>query len=160
MAVTTTDMYSGPVTKVEVGGVDMGGTYDGVEISREDDFSDIHCDQVFGPINRSLLSRKFIVALNGAELSLANLETLLAQESGNLSASSLKLDDDEQGSTTLEITHPTPDGGGVRTWKFDTVYNVGGGAITYKKDGTQAVIPTTFDCLPDADGEYGYVGDA
>lgn len=160
MTVDPTQVYSGPVTKVLVGTDDIGGTYDGVEISREDERSEIHVDQIKSPISRPLMSRKFIVVLNVAELSLANLEIALAQESGNLVSSSLKLDDDDQGSVTLTITVPTPDGGGVRTYKFDTVYNVGGGGTAYKKDGTQSFVPITFDCLADLDGEFGAVSDA
>jgi len=160
MAVDTTQLYSGPVTFVKIGGVDMGSTFDGVEIAREDAFADLHCDQILGPVVKNLTSRKFIVSLRGAELQLGKIEKLLGQEAGNLQSSSLKLNDDEQGSTTLEIVHPCPTGVGNRTWKFDTVYNVSGGAIAFKKDGTQAVIPTTFDCLPDTSGNFGYVKDA
>lgn len=161
MAIDSTQMYSGPVTTFKIGGVDIGGTFDGVTIAREDEFAEIHCDQILGPIRRQLISRKFVVNTALAELSLANLETALAQESGNLSGSSLKLDEDEQGSTTVEVIIPTPDGGGSRTYKFDTAYIITGGEHAYKKDGTQVAIPVTFDCLADAtNGEYGYINDA
>ena len=155
------DVYSGPVTTVLVGAAtDIGGTYDGVEISREEEFSELHVDQIKGPISRKLMSRKFIVTLNIAELSLVNLELALGQAAGNLTSSSIKLDDIDQGSTTLTITVPTPDGVGVRTFKFDTVINVGGGGSAYKKDGTQTFVPVTFDCLADATGIFGAISDA
>lgn len=159
---TAINMYSGPVTTVSIGGEDMGGTYDGVEVVREDEFADVHLvsDQVLGAMSRNLLSRKFVVTLNAAEIDLTHLEIALAQKSGNLVSSSIKLDDAEQGSTTLEIAVPAPTGVGTRTIKFDTVYIVGGGAMAFKKDGTQCVVPITFDCLADSDGEFGYISDA
>lgn len=160
MAIDTTQVYSGPVTSVTVGATNLGGTYDGVEISREDEFSELHVDQIKGPISRKLMSRKFIVNLNCAELSLANLEIALGQESGNLTSSSLKLDDDDQAATTLTIVVPAPTGVGTRTYSFDTVQNVGGGGSSYKKDGTQTFIPVTFDCIGDANGEFGCIVDA
>lgn len=162
MAATPNNMYSGPVTTVEIGGVDMGGTYDGVEISREDEFADIDlsCDQALGEMGRHLLRRKFVVVLQAAEVDLTHLEVALAAEDGNLVSSSLKLDDDEQGTVTLEITVPAPTGVGTRTFKFDKVVIVAGGAMAFKKDGTQCVVPITFDCLADGNGEFGYISDA
>lgn len=157
MALDITQLYSGPVTTVKIGGTDMGAVFDGVEIVREDEFFECLCDQVLGPVTKILTSRKWVVSLKGAELSLTNLETLLAQGSSNLTSSSLHLDDTEQGLTTLEVAHPAPSGVGTMTWKFDTVYNVSGGAMAFKKDGTQTVVPTTFDCLPNVSGDHGFV---
>jgi hypothetical protein len=160
MSVTTTNIYSGPVTTFKIGGTDIGGTNDGVVVNREDEFADLHCDQILGPVTKKLVSRKFTVETRLAEITLANLEKALGQESGNLVSSSLGLDEDEQGSVTLEIAVPCPTGVGTRTIKFDTCYNVTGGATEYKKDGTQTVIPVTFDCLPNSSGVYGYISDA
>lgn len=154
-------MYSGPVATFKIGGSDIGGTNDGVTITQEDEWSEIHCDQILGPVKKQLISRKYIVNTNLAELTLANLEKALGQESGNLVSSSLKLDEDDPGSTTLEIIVPCPTGVGNRTFKFDVVYVVGHGELAYKKTGEQVVIPVTFDCLADSSsGEYGYISDA
>lgn len=160
MSVTVTNIYSGPVTTFKIGGTDIGGTNEGVTVTREDEFADMHCDQIKGPIRKNLVSRKFVVETRLAEVTLANLEKALGQQSGNLVSSSLSLDDDEQGSVTLEILVPCPTGVGNRTIKFDTCYNITGGATEYKKDGTQTVIPVTFDCLPNTSGVHGYIADA
>jgi len=161
MAVVIGNMYSGAVATFKIGGTDIGGTNDGVEITREDTFSEgLHCDQIKSPVEPTLISRTFSVVTNLAELTLANLEKALGQKSGNLVSSSLNLTDDDQGSTYLEITVPAPTGVGTRTIKFDTVYNVAGGGTAYKKDGTQSVIPVTFSCRANSSGQYGYLGDA
>lgn len=162
MAATAINMYSGPVTTVEIGGVDMGGTYDGVEIVREDEFADVNLvsDQVLGEMSRNLLSRKFVVTLQAAEIDLTHLEVALAQKDGSLTSSSLDLNDDEQGSVTLEITVPAPTGVGTRTILFYTTTIVAGGAMAFKKDGTQCIVPITFDCLANSAGKFGCFVDA
>lgn len=162
MAGVAINMYSGPVTAVEIGGEDMGGTYDGVEVTREDEFADVNLvsDQTLGEMSRNLLSRKFVVILNAAEVDITHLETALAQKSGNLDSSSLKLNDDEQGSVSLQLTVPAPTGIGTRTILFYTTTIVAGGAMAFKKDGTQCVVPITFDCLANSDGEFGCIVDA
>jgi len=162
MSAVAINMYSGPVTTVEIGGNDMGGTYDGVEVTREDEFADVNLqsDQTLGAMTRNLLSRKFVVTLNAAEVDLTHLEMALAQKSGNLVSSSLKLDDEEQGEVSLEITVPAPSGIGTRTIKFFATNIVGGGAMAFKKDGTQCIVPITFDCLANSDGDFGFVSDA
>lgn len=158
---STGNMYSGAVATFKIGGVDIGGTNDGVTITQEDELADIHCDQILGPVRKFLTSRKFVVVTNLAENTLANLEKALGQASGNLTSSSLKLDETDPGSTTLEISVATPDGVGTRTFKFDVVYVVGHGEMAYKKTGEQLVIPVTFDCVQSATtGQYGYIADA
>ena len=161
MAIESKNMYSGPVATFKIGTEDIGGTNDGVAITQEDEWSETHCDQVLGPAKKQLTSRKYIVSTNLAELTLANLEIALGQASGNLTSSSLKLDETDPGSTTLEITVPCPTGVGTRTFKFDVVYIVGHGELAFKKTGEQVIIPVTFDCLADtSDGEYGFISDA
>lgn len=161
MSVSSANMYNGPIATFKIGGTDIGGTNDGVAITQEDEWSETHCDQVLGSVKRQLISRKFTVNTNLAELTLANLEKALGQESGNLVSSSLKLDDDDPGSTTLLITVPCPTGVGTRSFKFDVVYVVGHGEMAYKKTGEQTVVPVTFDCIASAaTGEYGGISDA
>lgn len=161
MAVEIKNMYSGAIATFKIGGTDIGGTNEGVSITQEDEWSEGHCDQIKGPSFKKLISRKYIVDTNLAELTLANLEKALGQKSGNLVSSSLKLDDSDPGSTTLEIIVPCPTGVGDRTFKFDVVYVEGHGGIAYKKTGDQTVIPTTFGCVQDAStGQYGYISDA
>lgn len=158
MAITPGNMYSGPIATFKVGGDDIGGTNDGVEITEEEEYSEIHCDQILGPLARSLNSRKFTVITNLAELTLANLKIALGLGDDAVS-SSQPIKDTELGVTTLEITVPCPTGVGTRTIKFDTVYKVAGGGIAFKKDGTQTVLPVTFSCIGDSVGFYGFIKD-
>lgn len=161
MAVDTDQLYAGAVTTVEVGGVDIGGTYDGVAISTEGEFFDLNVDQVSAIVKKNLITRKCTITLNIAELSLANLRKALGQASANLSGSTLYLTDDEQGEITLGLVLPTPDAGGDRTYYFLRVYCTGSGEHSYKK-GDQTFVAVVFEALPDTDNSnrIAYVVDA
>lgn len=150
MTVTQDLIYSGAVTTVKVGGVDIGGTYDGVKITGSPEWFETECDQVNAPVTKTLVKNKGTVTLNIAELSLANLRLALAQASANLSGSTLYMTDDDPGSMTLEIITPTPSGIGSKYYYFPRAYNVGTGEHTYKKN-EQLFMSIIFDALPDTD---------
>lgn len=161
MAVDTTLVFAGPVDKVEIGGGDIGGTYDGVNITMEEEHFDLACDQVVGVVDKALVSRKYSIVFNIAEMSLAHLEKVLSQKSGNLVSSSLKLDTEKQATVTVEVEVPCPTGVGTRTYKFDICHRITGGEHSYKK-AEQVFVPVTFEALPNPDNsdQFGYISDA
>ena len=158
MAVNTNLLYAGPVDQVLIGSTDIGGTFDGVVITRDDERMDILCDQVFAPVRKPLTSRKFTVVVNCAELSLANLTTALGQPAGNLTSSSIKLDETDAGQMSITLVVNTPTGVGHRYIKFDLAYIGGSSEHSYKK-GVQTFIPVTMECVASSTGIYGYIKD-
>lgn len=149
MTVNTSLLFAGAVTTVKVGGTDIGGTYDGVSCSVEDDTFELKVDQVNSAVDKVLLSRKATITLNIAEVSLANFRLALGQPSGNLTGSTLLyITDSEQGETTLELILPTPTGAGSRYYYFPRVNILAKGAHTYKK-GEQLFVPVEMEALPD-----------
>jgi len=150
MTVSTDLLYAGAVKTVKIGGVDIGGTYDGVAANTEGEFFDLNVDQVSAIVKKSLITRKATITLNVAEISLANLRSALGQASANLSGSTLYLTDDEQGETTLELVCPTPSGVGSRYYYFPRIYALGSGEHSYKKDA-QTFVAVILEALPDTD---------
>jgi hypothetical protein len=148
MTVTTALLYAGAITTVKIGGTDIGGTYDGVSISVEDETFDLNVDQVKSVVDKVLLTRKALVTLNIAEVSLANFRLALAQASANLSGSTLYLTDTQQAETTVELITETPSGVGSRYYYFPRANIMAKGEHTYKKN-EQLFVPVQIECLPD-----------
>ena len=157
MAIDRNQLFSGPVNILKIGGVDVGGTLGGVNVTQEDSWFEITCDQIFGISKKKLTDRRMRITFSVAEGTLANIQKAMAQPSANLSGSTLYFTDDEQGTIALEFEVDAPDGGGKRIYYFAICY-ISAGEHAYTKDG-QTVYPVEVEALPDPDNSdrYGYV---
>jgi hypothetical protein len=124
------------VSTCTINSVDVGYTKEPYIMTVTTERDDVFVEQDFSPIKRPITARRITGAISFAEASLANMALAFGMPSGNISGSSLTLDNDELGEVTCVIVGKTGSafnaGSDIRTLSFpqtvvgdgDTPYNV------------------------------------
>ena len=143
--------------QVTFGGVDLGHTLDGVELSFEREFEDLTVDQYGStPVNKALTGQKVMAKMKLAEIDVNRLNSAIPEGShavatderlglGNQSGYLLRADAKELQLRPLKNVASGDDNDDVVIYKAVSVENV---TLNYKVD-EQRVIEVTFEGLVD-----------
>jgi len=156
MALNKQLLYSGPVVSIVIdGSVYIYYTLDGVAISFETEWIDIHTDQIPGVTKKKKANHKIIVSFKVPELSFDMLKYALSQPDANISGDTMDINLDERPLHSIFINIPQATG---RVWKFvfDSCVCLGATEIVYKK-GEQTAWEIKFEAIwKSAQGRWGY----
>jgi len=167
MPIDVTQVIVGAGT-LEVDGVDVGATRDGVEMSRAIEFYDVQCDQVKATLKKAPTNQKRTVKTTLLEATLENLKLAwggtLVTSAGPPATKTLKMGLADGGEEhELVFVGPAPGTYKTRTVTFYRAVNVSQSATKYVKDG-EVRIEVEFEILPDlskpAGEEWGTIVDS
>jgi hypothetical protein len=100
MAVTSTNILKAALDTLTVDSVDMGGTFEPMEVNTEVTIEDISVEQFKSPIRSVIDARTVGASVVLAEMTLANLAIVMNLPAANIVSSSLTIDSSDRGVVT------------------------------------------------------------
>lgn len=158
MAVTIADIIVGSGTLI-IDSVDVGGTREGVQMSREAEYLDVTADQHKATLKKFLTDEKRFLRTSLLEATIDNLKIVWggtkATDVGPPATETLSMGIDvEPDEQALSFVGPAPGDFATRTYTHTKAVQIGTGEHTYSKDG-ETLLPAEFEILPDLDATSG-----
>ncbi len=149
MAVTIANIIVG-AGALSVDSNDVGGTREGVQMSREAEYLDVTADQHKATLKKFLTDEKRFLRTSLLEATLDNLKILWGgaiTTDGEDEILSMAIDA-EPTEHALSFVGPAPGSAATRTYAHTRAVQIGTGEHTYAKDN-ETLLPAEFEILPD-----------